>query len=548
MRECETQVLIVGGGVGGVAAALACARMGVPCIVTEPTDWLGGQLTSQGVPPDENPWIETFGGTASYQALREAVRASAMAEGARPRAVEPFGAFNPGGGWVSRCCAEPARWHAEIRRMLQGPMHRGLVRVRLHVEPVAAEVLGDLVRAVSLRDVQTGEVELIRARFVLDATETGDLLPLAGVEHALGAEHQSVYGELHARTDFPPERRFDPADQQALSWCFALEHHAGQDHRIARPEGYERWRSYEPSMTPAWTGRLFDWLVPSHNPEGRRVFRLIPPPDEPPEGELEMWRYRRVVDGSIWPDRRPDVTIINMVQMDYWQRPILGVEPAEARAALREARLQSLCWLYWMQHEAPRHDSAGHGYPGLRLAGDVLGTGDGLAKAPYIREPRRLLARVVVHEGHLGTEQRRRAGVERVDEAWSETPHGTGERFSDTVGIGHYPIDLHPSCAGRNNIYVACAPFRIPMGALIPVRVRNLLAAGKALGVSHVANGAFRVHHVEWNVGESAGVLAAWCAEKGMEPAQVHDLPARIEEVQQVLAVQGVRLAWPWER
>lgn len=547
MRERETDVLIVGGGVGGVAAAISCARMGVRCIMTEPTDWVGGQLTSQGVPPDENEWVETFGGNATYQALRIAVRASALADGARPREVEPFGAFNPGGGWVSRCCAEPSRWHSEILRMLQSPMHDGLVQVRLHAEPVAAEVHGDVVRAVSLRDVRTGEVELIRARFVLDATETGDLLSLTGAEHALGAEHQTVYGELHGRTDFPAEQRFDPLDQQALSWCFALEHHAGQDHRISRPDGYEWWKAHVPSMRPPWTGRLFDWVVPSHNPEGRQTFRLIPPPDQPPEGELEMWRYRRVVDGSIWPDSRPDVTIINMVQMDYWQRPILGVEPGEARAALQEARHQSLCWLTWMQNDAPRHDGKGCGYPGLKLSGGVLGTDDGFAKAPYIREPRRLVARVIVHEGHIGTEQRRMTGADRADAAWSETPYGTSERFVDTVGIGHYAIDLHPSCAGRNNVYVACAPFRIPMGALIPVRVRNLLAAGKALGVSHVANGAYRMHHVEWNIGESAGTLAAWCALHGLEPAQVHGSAERVEDVQRQLVAQGVRLAWPWE-
>ena len=38
-------------------------------------EWLGGQLTVQGVPPDEHPWIEQFGCTASYRAFREGVRA-----------------------------------------------------------------------------------------------------------------------------------------------------------------------------------------------------------------------------------------------------------------------------------------------------------------------------------------------------------------------------------------------------------------------------------------------------------------------------------------
>ncbi|HMV49172.1 MAG TPA: FAD-dependent oxidoreductase, partial [Blastocatellia bacterium] len=67
MKELKTDVLIVGGGVGGCAAALAVARAGRQVILTEESDWIGGQLTSQAVPPDEHGWIERFGCTASYR-------------------------------------------------------------------------------------------------------------------------------------------------------------------------------------------------------------------------------------------------------------------------------------------------------------------------------------------------------------------------------------------------------------------------------------------------------------------------------------------------
>ena len=53
-REFKTDMLIIGGGTGGVAAALAAASLGKNVILTEETDWIGGQLTSQAVPPDEN--------------------------------------------------------------------------------------------------------------------------------------------------------------------------------------------------------------------------------------------------------------------------------------------------------------------------------------------------------------------------------------------------------------------------------------------------------------------------------------------------------------
>jgi len=74
MRERSTDVLIVGGGLGGVAAALAVCRLGKNVILTEETDWIGGQLTAQAVPPDENRWIEQSGCTASYRQLRNGIR------------------------------------------------------------------------------------------------------------------------------------------------------------------------------------------------------------------------------------------------------------------------------------------------------------------------------------------------------------------------------------------------------------------------------------------------------------------------------------------
>ena len=66
--------MVVGGGLGGVAAALAALRAGRSVVLTEEYAWLGGQLTSQAVPPDEHSWVEQFGVTASYRALRDGIR------------------------------------------------------------------------------------------------------------------------------------------------------------------------------------------------------------------------------------------------------------------------------------------------------------------------------------------------------------------------------------------------------------------------------------------------------------------------------------------
>ena len=77
--------------------------------------------------------------------------------------------------------------------------------------------------------------------------------------------------------------------------------------------------------------------------------------------------------------------------------------------------------------------------------------------------------------------------------------------FADSVGVGSYRIDLHPSTGGMNYIDISSLPFQIPLGALIPRRIENLLPACKNLGTTHITNGCYRLHPVEWAIGEAAG-------------------------------------------
>src|SRR5271157_62549 len=73
-REVAADVVIVGGGLGGCAAALAALENNLRVVLTEPFDWIGGQLTAQAVPPDEHHWIEQLGRNARYQKLRQGIR------------------------------------------------------------------------------------------------------------------------------------------------------------------------------------------------------------------------------------------------------------------------------------------------------------------------------------------------------------------------------------------------------------------------------------------------------------------------------------------
>jgi hypothetical protein len=121
----------------------------------------------------------------------------------------------------------------------------------------------------------------------------------------------------------------------------------------------------------------------------------------------------------------------------------------------------------------------------------------------------------------------------------------TAENYPDSVGIGSYRIDLHPSTGGDNYIDISSLPFQIPLGSLLPKRVENLLPACKNLGVTHITNGCYRLHPVEWNIGEAVGALAAFCAVKNKLPREVRKQATLLREFRNLLTQDGVPLNWP---
>jgi len=524
-REVGADVAIIGGGLGGCAAALGALRAGKRVVLTEVTDWVGGQLTQQAVPPDEHPWIEQFGCNASYRALREGIRDYYRDHYPLTAEARSKSNLNPGNGGVSKLCHEPRAALAALTAMLAPYASGGKLTVLLEHEPTAVQVLGDRVGAVNVRDRRTGDARTISAPYVLDATELGDLLPLAGVEFVTGFEAKGETGDERG-----PEQA-QPANQQSFTCCFAMDHVEGADHTIEKPAEYAFWRDYVPQLTPVWPGKLFGAASEPKTLKGRP---LEFDPTGPGKG---FWLYRRIADpANFRPGAYPGgMTLVNWPQNDYWLGNLIGVPPAEADAHVARAKQLSLSLLYWMQTEMPRPDG-GAGWKGLRLRPDIVGTSDGLAKYPYIRESRRIQAEFTVVERHVGTEARRKA-LGTVDVS--------AEPFADSVGIGSYRIDLHPSTGGDNYIDVSSLPFQIPLGSLIPRRVENLLPACKNLGVTHVTNGCYRLHPVEWAIGEAAGALAAFCLDRKLTPRAVRANPARLAEFQRVLKAGGVETDWP---
>jgi hypothetical protein len=511
-EEIACDVLVAGGGTGGVAAALAAARAGHRVCLLEETDWLGGQLTAQGVSAlDEHEHIERFGGTRTYCALREAIRdhyrrlSPALAGQAHP---------NPGSCWVSRLAFEPRVALGVLERWIEPLVASGHLRVFRRAKAWSADVRAGRVERLLAVHLDERRWWSFRPRIVVDATELGDLLPLVGAEHVVGAETVADTGEPHAQPSGPKAHCV-----QSFTYTFVLERRpAGERHAIPRPARYEHYREAQPYALRIHVhgGEIYGeetrWL-------DYRVFDRV----EGTKGGL--WTYRRLIDAALFPGVfARDVSLINWPGNDYRDVSILDRPPAEQARALQDAKRVSLGFLHWLQTEA---DDTG--CPELKLRPDVLGTADGLGKYPYIRECRRLRA------------------LARVCEQDVSADHQAGARarpFDDSAGIGWYPIDIHR--AGADDVGVSCRtrPFQIPLGALIPVRVRNLIAGAKNLGVTHITNGCYRLHPVEWNTGEAAGHLAAFALEAGRDPADVWRDPALRRAVQGRLVAHGVPLAW----
>ena len=516
--ERKADVVIIGGSLGGCAAALAALKTGSTVIMTEETKWIGGQLTSQGVPPDEHPWIESFGCTRSYRQLRRKIREFYLRNYPVVPSRDAHERFNPGNAIVSGISHEPRVALQVLQEMLLPYLSSGQLVVLTEHRVVKAETDGDRVRSVVARHLRRGEKVALLGAFFLDATECGDVLPLAGVEYVTGAESEAETGEPHA-----VRGAAQPQNMQAFTFCFALDYREGENHTIPKPVMYDFWKQYQAEF---WPAKQLSW------------YGLVPHTLEPveyalfsEENRFSLWRYRRIIDRkNFTPDAyASDITLVNWPQNDYWLGSIIDVEEEERQKHLEQARQLSLSFLYWMQTEAPRPDGR-TGYPGLRLRPDVLGTDDGLAMYPYIRESRRIKAEFTVLEQHVSAQAAERSGP---------------ARFADSVGVGCYRIDLHPSTGLNSYLDLSAYPYQIPLGSLIPVRVDNLIPACKNIGTTHITNGCFRLHPTEWNIGEAAGYLVSFCKRRKLIPRQVRHNASLLAEFQRLLRQEGVELEWP---
>ena len=514
-------VAVIGGGLGGIAAALAAAEGGASVVLTSEEAMIGGQVTAQLTAPlDEHPLVETVGVTARYRRFRNLVRAG--------------GLDNPGGGWVSRLCFEPLVGLRVLEEMLQPHVDAGRIRIVRAARPVSVTDVdghpchsGSVIGTVRLR-VPTGAHVLVRAAVFADATELGDLLPLTGTGWTIGSEGADAFGE----PDAVPGGA-DPRAEQSCTWAAILVRETEPQPVGDAPPGYSTLRDEQPFSLdlPDGSGGLARYRFFTAEPGGLAPF----------------WEYRRIrrastavagvtsADAASTPAKSvQEAAVINWSGNDYRASGLVG----EPKGSAAGARALTLAFVHWLRTEAPRDPGdwpgpfgTGFGYPELRLAPELSGTDDGLAAAPYVRESRRLANPRPITAAALAP----------------VSPGAPAAEIGDSVGIAWYHTDLHPRVGHTRDVYRPTGPFQIPAHALVPaegVGPANLVMGAKNLAATQVAAAAYRVHPAEWAIGEAAGVLAAHSVAHSVDLRGIVDDPAALAEVQQQLLNGGSPLSW----
>ena len=517
MKLIKAQVVVCGASLGGTLAAYSAAREGKQVVLLEETMWIGGQLTSQAVPPDEHIWIEDQGCTRSYREYRNKVRDHYNNLEGFSEEVKNERLYCPGGSEVSFIAHPPKLALSILTDMLKPYIDNGNLTVYVNAKLRECITDGDDIKGV-IYTIDGEEVRL-EGDYYLDGTDIGDLICLSGAEYRVGAESRAETGEPDA-----PEIA-DPDDMQAWIYSACLENRKTGDYTIEKPELYDK---FSEMVMPYDDHKLYSMFGPNSSTGKAKQFAMFPGEFLPDGREpFPLFQYRRIVCADFHKDgSHPyDVALVNWPQNDFFLGNLFDCEDAEHNRYL--AQQYTLCFVYWLQTEAPRYDG-GKGYPYFRLATEYLGTDNGLSMAPYVRESRRIKAKFTVTENHV-------CDAEKC-------------KFPDSIGVGSYPIDLHITSKTHTFFYKPTYRFTIPLGAMIPERMNNLLPACKNIASTHLTNGCYRLHPVEWNIGEVSGLLASFAIDNGVRPVDVWANNELFDKFCLLIEGYGIQRYWDEQR
>ncbi len=496
-------VLVWGGGSGGVAAAIQAARGGARTVLLTPGAWLGGMVSAAGVRcPDGNeltPWQTGLWGVF----LRELARR------------EPEGLDH---NWVSCFGYRPATAEAILREWVQ---REATLQWWPNCELLAIVRRGNRITAVEVR--RGDGVQHLEPALLIDGSDSGDTYPLADVPHRLGWEAREQWGEpsAPAEADLQRDPFFQRQPVQSPTWVVM-----GQlvpDQPPLAPTGPDAASAAAPPAAPVRLPAPFGGATDAFGLERTISYGRLPT-------GLVMLNWP--LHGNDWHDDLPTLF-----------QPVSGPQPP-----IWEAMQQhSLRFAAALQEASAGRLRVAQCFPASAATMKDLQGPSPLALMPYWREGRRLVAQALVREQDL---------LPQGPGASIAAPSWAGDGQLQAIAVGNYANDHHypgpdwplapKSCrwGGR----WSGTPFTLPYGALVSAEVENLLAADKGTGVSHMANGATRLQPLILNTGQAAGAAAALCIQQGCRPAE---LPVRLLQhtlIHDALAPSAVVPLWdtPW--
>jgi NADPH-dependent 2,4-dienoyl-CoA reductase/sulfur reductase-like enzyme len=169
--EAAYDVVVAGGGISGMAAALQAYKMGASVLVVEPSSWIGGQAAAAGV-SNMDDLLPTRSGL--YRAFIAKAR----------RYYDAMGKSMGTGHWYARSISfEPSVGRRMLYEMAEEARASGDGRplhILLRASVTGVKRQGSTVTGVAV--LEGGESREIKCGVLIDATEYGDVIPLAGAE------------------------------------------------------------------------------------------------------------------------------------------------------------------------------------------------------------------------------------------------------------------------------------------------------------------------------------------------------------------------------
>jgi len=627
--DCE--ILVVGAGLAGAAATYESLLAGHTVCLTDSTDWVGGQLSSQG--------------TSALDEVKKQRDLGFFARGyndLRTRIAHKYGKLNPGDCWVSVSCFIPRDAHALVWQQLQeaadkgngklkwfpttviktlqtstdGRVIEGAIAIQ-HRPAVGAPPINTLPLSQTIADAyryeNSSQFTKTKLRFVpakragksnlsapawivIEATETGEIIALADVPYRLGVDPRSYLNPSS------PVETTDPCCTQGFTYTFAMEQ-TDKPQPQQKPlfyAQYEPYYAYDDDRRKANFDFVFTYRRIWAATTGARIQAGPLQVNAPMPGHISMQNW--VWGNDYRPGTAQDNLIYSREQLrQTGQLAADGWMGGLRTDALRKGEELALGFYYWLV-EGTTDSRLGNGvkqpHPNHRLLTGLnspMGTMHGLSKYPYIRESRRIIGRPSYgyangfsiseldisrkefrdefYQKTLSAETYRHlwtalAGLETIALMRDQIPMEQITRrtrstiYVDSVGISQYAIDFHPCLtlsppeafgnterAGVRQGHGSSYPAQIPLRAMIPQKIDNLLVTGKSIATHTIPAAAYRVHSFEWSSGAAAGTTALFALSEGIYPYQlVESLPRsnpRLEKLRRQLEAHGNPTEFP---